>query len=101
MNQISLLKVTIVVVISALISSLVYASQTTNVAANVTAKEQRQFSRIITAFDIDKNGKLNESEIIASRSKTLHKRLSRIDLNADLEISHEELMEYLARVETY
>ena len=101
MNQISLLKVTVVVVISALDSSIVHADEIIGDIPAVKDKEVKQFSSIIIAFDTDKNGKLNESEILASRSKTLHKRLARIDLNADSEISHEELMEFLTLVERY
>ncbi|WDD97035.1 hypothetical protein [Thalassomonas actiniarum] len=99
MNQISLLKVTLAVLACALVSAIVYAGEAAGDEAGAGAvvkdKAPKRFSSIITAFDTDKNGKLNESEILASRSKTLHKRLARIDLNQDSEISHEELMEYL------
>ncbi|WDE09827.1 hypothetical protein [Thalassomonas haliotis] len=99
MNQISLLKVTLAVLACVLVSAIAYAGEEAGKESEANAvimdKAPKRFSSIITAFDTDKNGKLNESEILASRSKTLHKRLARIDLNQDLEISHEELMEYL------
>ena len=95
MNQISLLKVTLAVFACALVSAIVHAGEKKEAKEAASNKTPQRLSSIITAFDTDKNGKLNESEILASRSKTLHKRLSRIDLNQDLEISHEELMQFL------
>ncbi|WDE07600.1 hypothetical protein SG34_012335 [Thalassomonas viridans] len=97
MNQISLLKVSLAVIACALVSAIVHAGEDGEGKGVVSepALAPKRLSSIITAFDTDKNGKLNESEILASRSKTLHKRLARIDLNQDQEISHEELMLYL------
>jgi Ca2+-binding EF-hand superfamily protein len=119
MNSISLTKVTLLVGTCALASYFVNAGDkvasldipiaeqaaikpvTTkmlsvdNVAESTIAKST---PAILIQFDEDKNGLLNEAEVIASKDEKLVKHFKDIDKNADAEISASELKTYLATV---
>lgn len=114
MNSISLTKVTLLVGTCALASYFVnagdkVASLDIPIAEQVAIKpaatkmlsvdnEAKSTPAILTQFDEDKNGLLNEAEVIASKDEKLVKHFKDIDKNADAEISASELKTYLAAV---
>jgi hypothetical protein len=114
MNSISLTKVTLLVGTCALASYFVNAGDkvasldipiadqaaTKPVATKMLSVDNVAKSKpaILTQFDEDKNGLLNEAEVIASKDEKLVKHFKDIDKNADAEISASELKTYLATV---
>lgn len=114
MNSISLTKVTLLVGTCALASYFVNAGDkvasldipiaeqaaTKPVATKMLSVDNvaKSTPAILTQFDEDKNGLLNEAEVIASKDEKLVKHFKDIDKNADAEISASELKTYLAAV---
>ena len=112
MNSISLTKVTLLVGTCALASYFVNAGDkvasldipiaeqaaTKPVATKMLSVDNvaKSTPAILTQFDEDKNGLLNEAEVIASKDEKLVKHFKDIDKNADAEISASELKTYLA-----
>ncbi|TWX59504.1 hypothetical protein [Colwellia hornerae] len=114
MNSISLTKVTLLVGTCALASYFVNAGDKV-ASLDIPTVEQtavkpvatkmlsvdnvaKSTPAILTKFDDDKNGLLNEAEVIASKNEKLVKHFKDIDKNADAEISASELKTYLAAV---
>jgi hypothetical protein len=114
MNSISLTKVTLLVGTCALASYFVNAGDKV-ASLDIPIAEQaaikpvatkmlsvdnvaKSTPAILTQFDEDKNGLLNEAEVIASKDEKLVKHFKDIDKNADAEISASELKTYLAAV---
>jgi Ca2+-binding EF-hand superfamily protein len=64
--------------------------------ANKWVKIDKSIPTLLTQLDHDKNGSLNEAEVIASKDDQLVKHFKDIDKNADAEISEVELKSYLA-----
>lgn len=114
MNSISLTKVTLLVGTCALASYFVNAGDKVAsldipiadqaaikpVATKMLSVDNvaKSTPAILTQFDEDKNGLLNEAEVIASKDEKLVKHFKDIDKNADAEISASELKTYLAAV---
>jgi hypothetical protein len=114
MNSISLTKVTLLVGTCALASYFVNAGDKV-ASLDIPIAEQaaikpvatkmlsvdnvaKSTPAILTQFDEDKNGLLNEAEVIASKDEKLVKHFKDIDKNADAEISASELKTYLVAV---
>ncbi|MFT4725340.1 MAG: hypothetical protein ACI9O3_001015 [Colwellia sp.] len=111
MNSISLTKVTLLVGTCALASYFVNAGDKV-ASLDIPIAEQagikpvatkmlsvdnvaKSTPAILTQFDEDKNGLLNEAEVIASKDEKLVKHFKDIDKNSDTEISASELKTYL------
>jgi phosphoribosylcarboxyaminoimidazole (NCAIR) mutase len=115
MNSISLKKVTLLVGTCALASYFVSAEDnvaslevpaveqvvtkpaaTKVLSADKLVKVDKSIPTLLTQLDHDKNGSLNEAEVIASKDDQLVKHFKDIDKNADAEISEVELKSYLS-----
>ena len=101
MKNVSLLKVTFMVVVAALASSLVNADDA--VEKVVEQKQpilvpQIQFSELIEKLDSDKNGMLSEEEVSVTKSKLLQDEFKKMDSNQDNQIDEAEYNSYLAEV---
>lgn len=115
MNNISLRKVTLLVTTCALASYFVSAEdKLTNLDVPVTeisvikpvAKKVlsadnlimtvKNIPALLTQHDNDKNGLLNETEVLASKKKLLVNHFKDIDKNNDAGISEEELVSYIS-----
>ncbi|MBL4909853.1 MAG: hypothetical protein JKX78_07510 [Alteromonadaceae bacterium] len=104
MNNISLMKTTILVLIITSASFFVSAENTRQ-SANIIKKEAKKiasvpltygakgevsFSMLIEKFDSNKDGVLNQSEVAASKSELLNSVFKEMDKNNDLAINEVE-----------
>jgi len=108
MNNISLKKVTLIVSTCVLASYFVSADDKVinlstptveEISAKVATTESlaatiTDISALFTQYDSNKNGLLNQAEIIASKNELLAKHFKDIDQNADAKISASELKQY-------
>jgi len=101
MNNISLMKTTILVLIMTSASFLVSAENTrqlqevrtaelTKAPLTYGAKGKVSFQMLIEKFDTNKDGLLNQSEIVASKNETLNSVFKEMDKNNDLAINEVE-----------
>jgi len=97
MNNISLKKLTLVVVIAAVTSNFAYANDADVLQKNKLTTASK-FTQLLKQFDQDKNGLLSAKEI-ASEAK-LHHAFKSIDTNKDAQINETELTEFLAEVKS-
>lgn len=97
MKNMSLTKLSAVVIIGAFMSSLVNANDDLNSNTKAVNKMVDEKS-IFQPIDKDKNGLISEKELSASQQKLLQKDFAKIDVNADNGISEVELKNYLAKV---
>jgi len=93
MKNISLVKISSIVIIAALASNFVSANDDVQ-----TVVPQVSFSSLLSALDTDKNGFLDRSEVLDSDNEALKKMFSNIDLNSDSKISEDEFNSYLVKV---
>jgi len=111
MKNISLLKITAMVVTAALASNFVNADDKLDTAitkaqsdiekATESAEEavkQLDFSVLIEKLDADENGMLSEAEVSANQSQLLHQEFNKMDTNQDKQIDEAEYNSYLAQV---
>jgi len=111
MKNISLLKITAMVVTVAFASSFVNADDKLNKALekaqsnidDVTnsvaeAAKQLDFSALIEKLDSDENGMLSEAEVSANQSQLLHQEFNKMDVNQDKQIDEAEYNSYIAQV---
>lgn len=100
MNQISLVKTTILVAVSVSASFLISAepvkSKLNTTINNV--KEEISFAKVISKFDKNKDGQLNQLEVTNSTNVLLKKAFNAIDLNNDFSINEAEFNTYLAKI---
>lgn len=100
MKNISLFKVTTMVIAVAFASSFVNAEdkvvEKTSADAVKSAK-QPSFSSLIEKLDTDKNGTLSEAEVAANQNQRLHKAFSKMDANQDKQIDEAEFNNYLTK----
>ncbi len=92
MKNISLIKISIIVIIAALASNFV--------SANDEVQEMTphiSFSSLLNALDSNKNGFLDRSEVLNSENDALKSAFSDIDSNSDSKISEDEFNSYLAK----
>jgi len=97
MNNISLKKLTLVVVIAAVTSSFAYANDAISLQKSKAATASK-FTQLLNQFDQDENGLLSAKEI-ASDVK-LHHAFKEIDTNKDAQINETELTKFLAKVKS-
>lgn len=100
--NISLTKLSLIVAIATLTTSLVNANEetaklTTTKTSNIA--EQTKFSQLASQFDTDKNGLLSESELMASNNDSLHLAFKQLDVNADSNISEEEFAAFVTSIQ--
>ncbi len=101
MKNISLVKVTFMVVVAALASSFVSADEDVNKTleqAQEILAPQIEFSELIEKLDSDKNGMLSEEEVSVTQSKLLQEEFKKMDNNKDKQIDEAEYNSYLAEV---
>ncbi|MCJ8319330.1 MAG: hypothetical protein MJK12_06835 [Colwellia sp.] len=111
MKNMSLLKITAMVVTVAFASNFVNAddkldkalekaqSDIEKVTASVVeAAKQLDFSALIEKLDSDENGMLSEAEVSANQSQLLHQEFNKMDVNQDKQIDEAEYNSYIAQV---
>jgi len=93
MKNISLMKITLLVVVAAFTSNFVSAN---NIDTQPTSKitNTSKFTQLLNQFDQDKNGLLSQEEVITKTN--LHRAFNDIDTNNDSNINETELNEFLA-----
>jgi len=99
MNQISLVKITILVAVLISASFLISAEAIMPKlnATTINVKEEVSFTKFINKFDKNKDGLLNKSEVTNSSSDLLKKSFNEIDLNNDFSINEAEFNMYRAK----
>lgn len=93
-SNVSLIKVSILVVLGALVSSIVNANHDVKI---MTEQAPIQFSALVAELDTDKDGLLSQAEVAISESKLLQDEFKVMDLNGDNQISAEEFNHYLVK----
>ncbi len=95
MKGISLIKVTLAIFATTLLSLTVSAEeelQVKQIAIDSSATQQVQFSQL----DLDKNGLLNEAEVAAD--KLLHNAFAKVDTNGDATINKDEYTAFIENI---
>ena len=104
MKNISLFKVTAIVITAALASNFVSAEdKITDLVEQsqsdmVKVEKQVSFTTLIEHLDGDQNGMLSQDEVAVSQNKLLQEYFSNIDVNQDQQIDEAEFNSYLAEV---
>ena len=112
MNNISLMKISLIVVAATLASCFVSADDDIKKDINKLKQEVKQsinklnteidkqpsFSDLIAKLDRNNNGQLSKSEITLTNNELLEKAFNKIDLNADAEITQKEFETFLNQV---
>jgi len=104
MKNVSLFKVTAMVVSVAFASSFVNAEEKVNKAIEKAQSDvaelaqQLKFSALIEKLDSDKNGMLSQSEVSVHKSQLLDEAFTKMDVNQDKQIDEAEYNNYLAQV---
>jgi len=112
MKNISLMKLTGVVMLTALASTAMNASATadevsknelklaaTDAKETISAQKVIAHDELFKPLDTDKNGLISQEELGGTDSTLLKKEFAKIDTNADQGISKQELKAYLEKVE--
>jgi len=102
MNNLSLTKISLVVIAATFTTLLVSANddvastvQVKDVATAKDVKKQINFSQLAAKFDTDKNGLLSQSELKASNNEALNIAFNRLDTNTDANISELEFVAFI------
>ncbi len=101
MRNISLLKLSAVVVSASMASFFVSADEVSITSADkkpaqVQTQEKSGVEKIaFSALDTNKDGKLSKQEVSVSQNQLLAQAFSKIDLNADDELTQDELDSYI------
>ena len=104
MKNVSLFKITAMVVTVAFASSFVNAEDKISKVVEkvesdvVEVSKQLNFPALIEELDSDKNGMLSQSEVSANQSKLLQEEFNKMDVNQDKQIDEAEFNSYLAEV---
>ncbi len=100
MKNVSLFKVTAMVVTVAFASNFVNAEDKIekSQADVVDVAQQLSFSALIEKLDSDKNGMLSQAEVSANQTQLLHEIFNKVDINQDKQIDEAEFNTYLAAV---
>ena len=117
MNNLSLTKISLVVIAATFTTLLVSASddiattvQVKDVVvtkqaakqkakqANKPMKKQIKFSQLTAQFDTDNNGLLSQSELKASNNQALHIAFNKLDINTDDNISEQEFVAFTNKI---
>lgn len=108
MKNISLIKVTVMVISVGFASNFVNAEDKINktvdkaqvdIAKTVEEAEQIKFSDLLEELDSDKNGMLSQAEASADQNKILQDEFKRMDVNKDKQIDELEFNNYIAEVQ--
>ena len=97
MNNISLKKLTLMVVIAAVTSNFAYANDAA-VIEKSKAISASKFTQLLNKFDQDKNGLLSAKEV--KSEVKLHHAFKDIDTNKDANINETELNAFLKKVQS-
>ena len=97
MKNISLMKITLLVVVAAFTSSFVSANDV-DTQSTIKVAVTSKFTQLLNQFDQDKNGLLSKKEVITEIK--LHHAFKDIDSNNDSNINEKELNEFLAEVKS-
>lgn len=93
MNNISLKKLSITVVVASLASNLVFAGNDINKVLPKVEKPSSSFSQLVASYDADKSNTLSADEL--AKNDTLSKVFAKVDVNGDKQISEKEFNQYL------
>ncbi|ARD43767.1 hypothetical protein [Colwellia sp. PAMC 21821] len=96
MNNISLKKLSITVVLASLASNLVFAHNDNNKKLSNEVVPASSFSQLVTDYDTDDNNTLSAAEL--AENDKLTKAFNLIDINDDKEINEKEFNQYLANI---
>ena len=99
MNNISLKKLSITVVVASLASNLAFANNDVTKTTVKVAESTTPFSQLVTDYDVDKNNSLSAKEL--AKNETLTKVFVQLDINGDTEINEEEFNQYLAKMKEH
>jgi len=101
MKNVSLFKITAMVITVAFASSFVNAEDKIVEKAQseiVASAEQLSFSALIAKLDSDKNGMLSQDEAAVDQSQLLNVEFNKVDVNQDKQIDEAEFNRYLVEV---
>lgn len=101
MKNVSLVKVTAMVITVTFVSNFVNAKDKIIEKAQsevVTSVEQLNFSALIAKLDSDKNSMLSQKEASVAQNQLLNREFSKIDINQDKQIDEAEFNRYLVAV---
>jgi hypothetical protein len=108
MKNISLIKVTAIVITVGFASNFVYAENKvdkaidkvqTDVAEIVEEAKQVNFPDLLKELDSDKNSKLSQTEVSADKNTILQEEFNKMDLNKDKQIDELEFNSYITEVQ--
>jgi Ca2+-binding EF-hand superfamily protein len=104
MKNISLFKVTAMVITAALASSLVNAEDKVTETIEksqpemVKVEQELSFPGLIAKVDSDQNGMLSLEELTATQNKVLQAEFTNIDANQDQQIDEAEFNSFIAEI---
>ncbi len=107
MNNISLVKVTVGIVLATAATFIVNANEVLPILGEVKSEvemevkkelptgkvsviEDKTFEQLLSQYDTDKDGSLNETELLSSDNEALKIAFKKLDANADSAISQYE-----------
>ena len=96
MNNISLKKLSIIVVVASLVSNFVFANNDAIKTLPEVVVETSYFSQLITDYDTDKSNSLSEKELV--KNDKLSKIFNKLDLDGNKEINEKEFNQYLTKL---
>ncbi|MBA6341795.1 hypothetical protein H4J59_12445 [Colwellia sp. MB02u-10] len=99
MNNMSLKKLSITVVVASLASNLAFANNDVTKTTLKVAEPTSSFSQLVTDYDVDKSNSLSANEL--AKNETLTKVFVQLDINGDTEINEEEFNQYLAKMKKH
>jgi len=99
MNNMSLKKLSITVVVASLASNLAFANNDISKTTLKVAEPTFSFSQLVTDYDVDKSNSLSANEL--AKNETLTKVFVQLDSNGDTEINEEEFNQYLAKMKKH
>jgi hypothetical protein len=99
MNNLSLKKLSITVVLASLASNLVFASNDVTKALPKMAEPASPFSQLITDYDADKSNTLSAKEL--AKNAKLAKSFDKLDANGDKELTEKEFNQHLAKMKKH
>jgi len=96
MNNLSLKKLSITVIVASLASNIVFASPDISKTLDKVEHPVSSFSQLLTDYDADKNQTLSAKEL--AKNAKLTKIFAQLDANGDKEVSEQEYNQYLAKL---
>jgi len=88
MNNLSLKKLSITVIVASLASSIVFANNDVSKALPKMTEPTASFSQLITDYDTDKSNTLSAKEV--ESDDKLSKIFAKLDINGDKEVNEKE-----------